>query len=266
MEHDIANALAGVISEERIDQFVDILEQLKALNFDAHLDELIQVLALGEDNCDPGLLVDRINDVLTKAVLMVLESCGVRAIIAPIVEYQPLLEALLDWETYIFPRVLRELLDQGMNANESFALIVEEITLTDADFVLDVLQSVDMQVIMRMKTILDDKLLDELPEANSNRSLRTELVTYIKELSIPPLICELAKNGYNFGTQMDVLLSGVLDKLDRCEVHRRGIELYLIKLYSKDQRPLIDVLTDYTDSTQERILMNAAITGFIDHA
>lgn len=266
MEDDIVEALSGVVTEERTAVFTDVLQLLAGLNFDSHLDELIQVLATAQDNCTPPMLVSRIDGVLRRAVDMVLSSCGIQILEADLIEHSPLLETLLDWETYIFPRVIRDLLDQGLDATESFALVVEEITLTPVDIVLESIESVEPGVIDRMRFFLDDVLLDEPPEEEPDRETRNELVSYINQLAYEPLIYALARSGYNFGTQFDVLTGAVLDQIDRFPVDRRAVELYLIKLFSKNNTDLATLLRDYTDSTQERILMNAAITSLINHA
>lgn len=266
MEDEIVDLLSGVVTEERIAVFTEVLEQLARLNFDAHLDELIQVIALADDGCTPPILVERIDGVLRRAVDMVLSGCGIQILEADLVEHSPILEALLDWETYLFPRVLRDLLDQGLDATESFALVVEEITLVPSDVVLESIESVEDGAVERMRLTLDDLLLDEPPEEEPDRLTRIELIEYARKLDYTPLIYKLASSGYSFGTQFDVLVSAVVDQLDRFPIQRRGVELYLIKLFSKDSTDLVTLLQNYTDSTQERIAMNAAITGLIEHA
>lgn len=263
MKNDVINALSGIVPDERIDIITETLDQLAALNFDAHLDELIQILATNYEVGDSATLVDSIEGVLRRAIDILASSCGVQVLEGDFLDYAPVLETLLDWDRYLFPRVIRDLLEVGADAKEKFALVVEEITLTPSDDVLEIIDEVSDAAIDRMIERLDEVLLEEPTVEEPDRALRSELRHYIQALSYDPLILSLAQQGYQFHTQFDVLIAVVLDALDRLPLARRGEELYLIKLYSGNEQSIVDLLHDYTDSTQDRLVMNAAIAKMV---
>ena len=263
MELTIARALTDLVPDERIAVYVDSLKALRELSFDAHIVELQQVIYLGEATCDNPMLVDRIESVITTAVLTALRECGIDVIEAELSDYQPLLLTLLHWETYIFPEVLLEGIEQSTTSSEAFAVVAEEITLVDADAILEVIDTVDVQVIDRMTALLNEARLTAEPDRDitADRKTRRQITQIVQGLNGDrvPLVYQVARDGYQFGTSLNVLYQTTLEELDKIPLERRAIELYLLYLYAQDPQPFQSVLEDYTDNIQERIALNSAV-------
>ena len=269
MELTTARALTDVIPDERIVVYVDSLKALRELNFDAHIVELQQVIYLGEATCDNSMLVERIESVITTAVTQALKECGVAVVEAELSDYQPLLLTLLHWENYIFPDVLLDLIEASSTPNEAYSVVTEELTLVDADTVLEIIDTVDPQVIERMTTLLNEARLTAEPDRDitADRKTRHRITQIAKGLNEArvPLVYQVARNGYQFGTSLNILYQTTLEELDKIPLERRAIELYLLYLYAQDPQPFQSVLEDYTDNIQERIALNAAVHNVIHY-
>lgn len=259
MGDEIQLALLNLVSDERAQVLKNLCDILEELNFDNHHFEIQQIFGLQDTMSDDALLVERINDALTVACWTCLGQCGIEVVDSPLTEYIPILTLVARWEHFVMPEVLYADIESAGSDIEAFAIAVETITGHPRDNVIETLEWINPNTIMMMRqklaTLSEGVDLPDESHVIKIKKIAKEVNSTITLAGVDDnktIVSQLARDGVMPLTSFGQLLAMKLEEIDAIPIRRRGVELYLMYLYSgmKD-KSFHDAITEYTEDLTE---------------
>lgn len=270
MSEDIQTLLDGLVSPERIETLTQVNGALDELDYDAHLFEIKQIASMYGVSADADMTVARVDDAITIAVWDCLSRLGIVVVDSPIAEFLPVLLTVTYWNDYVLPDILYGIVESADSNEEAFARIVEELTDTPYERILETLEKVDDSVV---KTILDHTrpiFSDDVIASEEDLVKRRQAVRNVNALlSVAPrfneeyIVKRLAETGTLVGVELKTILPDIIRTLDRRSPIIAGWELALLYQYTDSPfASLTEFLKDFIEDPSDL----ASVTSTLESA
>lgn len=275
MQFILDSVLTPLITDERKEVILSSVASLEALDYQAALDELHQVVEMSNGMCDNQMLLSRIDDVIWNAHDTIFKQHEiVIKTEAPQIVRQSIVEVLSGFDKYIIPDQLLELFNGGYTSEEIIAQMCQLFTTIPEDEAWENIVSVSDRLLENMRNVVEQQVRYRgLDEADVSQTERVRMVNnYSRTFGLETfsLAIELARNGVRVGTRdIGSLLQQSLPALDKKDAEVAAIEMFGLLLLSnvpvetiaKKARELID---DYTDNNIDNSNMLKTLKPFIE--
>lgn len=275
MLHTLQVALAGLITDERMDVLLDSVRLIQDAGLSAPIDEVQEVIEIQNSFSDNTLLVARITDTLYLGVTQILTELGVTCTDeVELVERNAILLTVSLLEHYIIPEHLIGLMGGEFNSEEIIAHMVPVFTTVTMDEALHALLEVDPRLIEKLREVLERSLqlrsvsdADLLPDNTARIAAINRLITAVGVERVS-IAMELADAGVRAGRPLSGLLTNYTESLEDLPLEHVTSELLALVLFSNhpvsELKPkLLELINDFTDQPYQQKTMTETLNQLL---